>query len=298
MPLDLPHAPTRRTALALGAVGLVAALTGCSAPGSRSAAEVAAGPQASLATVRPRAATVVQQRTVRLTGRNLAGVHTVEFGDQSARVLSRTATSLTVSAPAASDYQPGVVPVVLKAANGSVIAVNRSGYEYTVAGGVAAQLTYALAHWDNYNTAQYGDLNPDGGDCANFVSQTLIARGWQMNDDWYNDDAGSDVSDAWGYVPSMDEYFSDQADTLGLTQLSFDQGDRRKVALGDVAVFYWGDDTIPDHVEIVDRITHQRDGVTRIALASHNDDYAFRDLDDTITNEHPGSTGHFWHLTQ
>jgi hypothetical protein len=38
-------------------------------------------------------------------------------------------------------------------------------------------------------------------------------------------------------------------------------------------------------------------GQIKVGLASHNDDFDFRDLDQTITVTHPGASVHFWHLT-
>ncbi|MEO7018517.1 MAG: amidase domain-containing protein, partial [Leifsonia sp.] len=101
-----------------------------------------------------------------------------------------------------------------------------TGTTQAAAANTAMQLAYAMAHWNAYNTAEYGDLNPVGGDCANFVSQTLIARGWKMNSQWYNHHAAADWSPAWGYVPAMNSYFRVNAAQLGLTKYSFDQRDK------------------------------------------------------------------------
>ncbi|MHA7984506.1 amidase domain-containing protein [Rathayibacter sp. CAU 1779] len=267
------------------------------------AAQRSAVPKAS-ATVKPAVSTIAPAQTsvlgqqVTIHGVGLQGVEQVTFGDTTVAVSSASADKVVAIAPAAANYQPGSVAVSLLGRGGSVLATKPNALQYTSAGGVAAQMQYALQHWNSYNTAEYGDLNPDGGDCANFVSQTLIARGWTMNDDWYNHDAASSWSPAWGYVPAMDQYFSDNASSLGLEKLDFaSQADRAKVALGDVAIFFWGDDTSPDHTQVVDKI-EVVDGQYKISMASHNDDYDYRDLDTTITTQHPGSTGHFWHLTR
>ena len=291
-----------RMAVLAAAAASALVLTGCTAHTSGTAADAKPAAQAtatvspSVASVSPAQASVVGQK-VTITGTDLQNVKTVAFGSANVRVLSASSDKVVAQAPAAANYQPGTVGLKLISKTGKTIATKPNALEYTAAGGVASQLEYALAHWQNYNTAQYGDLNPDGGDCANFVSQTLIARGWTMNDDWYNHEAGDDWSSAWGYVPAMDDYFAENADSLGLQELSFSQADRAKVALGDVAVFDWDGDGSPDHVEVVDRIT-KVNGQYKIELASHNDDYAYRDLDETITTQHPGATGHFWHLTR
>jgi hypothetical protein len=287
------------------AVSAVAALTlvGCAATAPTSAASHETAKPA-VVSVSPSIASVSQQRTVTITGRDLSQVKTVEFGSIPAKVRAvdsragdggGSAATIKVTAPPAADFQSGPVTITLKNAKGKVLAAKDDVYSYAAKTGVDKQLQYAMTYWQNYNTAQYGDLNSVGGDCANFVSQTLVARGWPMTDEWYNHDAAADWSPAWGYVPAMDEYFAQNAAQLGLQELSFDQRD--KVALGDVAIFDWDNDGSPDHTQIVTAIK-KVNGVIKIEMASHNDDGPYRDLDELITQQHPGATGHFWHLTR
>jgi hypothetical protein len=290
--------PGARGAVVAAVAASLLVLTGCTAPHAQTtpAADHTAQASPSVTAVSPAQASVVGQK-VTITGSDLQNVKRVTFGSTSVSVISASQGKVVAQAPAAANYQPSTVNLKLVGQSGKTLVSKPDALEYTAAGGVAAQMQYALAHWQNYNTAQYGDLNSVGGDCANFVSQTLIARGWTMNDDWYNHGAASDWSPAWGYVPAMDDYFAENAAGLGLEKLDFSQASRAKVALGDIAVFDWDADGSPDHVEVVDRIT-KVDGQYKIDLASHNDDYAYRDLDDTITTQHPGATGHFWHLTR
>ncbi|NNC12809.1 amidase domain-containing protein [Planctomonas sp. JC2975] len=162
---------------------------------------------------------------------------------------------------------------------------------------IAKQYDYAMAHWNDYNTKVYGDLNPVGGDCANFVSQTLIARGWKMNDQWYNHDAAADWSPAWGYVPAMDNYFAANAKTLGLTEYPLDK--RSKIAVGDIVVFSWEGTDSYDHVEIVSKVIDTTvDGKKHIEIkmAGHNKDTKYRDLDYVVDTEYKQASGHFWHV--
>jgi hypothetical protein len=164
--------------------------------------------------------------------------------------------------------------------------------------GVTAQLAYATAHWDEKNNATYGNLDSVGGDCANFVSQTLIARGWKMDGTWYNH-GPSNWSAAWGYVPSMDNYMHSISGKIGLQYLNASQ--RSKYAVGDIVIFSWegasNADSSQDHVEMISETTNQGGQVT-VKLASHNNYGLYRDLDSQITTEHPGATFHVWHLTQ
>jgi hypothetical protein len=292
----------RSTAVVAAGVAALLTLAGCSTPAPASdpsAAAVQVKP--SVASVTPTTASVSQQRTVTITGRDLSQVKTVEFGSVPAKVravdspAAGSTATIKVTAPPAVDFQSGPVTITLKNAKGKVVAAKDDVYSYAAKTGVDKQLQYAMTYWQNYNTAQYGDLNSVGGDCANFVSQTLVARGWPMTDEWYNHDAAADWSPAWGYVPAMDEYFAQNAAQLGLQELSFDQRD--KVALGDVAIFDWDNDGSPDHTQIVTAIK-KVNGVIKIEMASHNDDGPYRDLDELITQQHPGAIGHFWHLTR
>ncbi|MHA5051244.1 amidase domain-containing protein [Streptomyces sp. SD15] len=69
----------------------------------------------------------------------------------------------------------------------------------------AAMATYAEKYWKNYNPA-YRKFNSVGGDCTNFVSQSLLAGGWQPistvtpeeYDTWYY--VANGQSDSWAGV--------------------------------------------------------------------------------------------------
>ncbi|MFE2928936.1 amidase domain-containing protein [Streptomyces goshikiensis] len=70
-----------------------------------------------------------------------------------------------------------------------------TGYDY------AAMAAYAEKYWKNYNPA-YRTFNGGGGDCTNFISQSLKAGGWQnvsgttsdYRNWWYS---GSQQTDSW-----------------------------------------------------------------------------------------------------
>lgn len=282
------------------AAALLIALSGCSSAPVADA--VAPSPVTSSAPALPASATLASTTgsvtggaSVVIRGHGLDDVAAVSFGGVSAPVTKVSDRRVTVKVPAAPDYQPTAVAVKLLDGSGDRIVTAKNDFTYTASTPVARQLAYALTYWKNYNEAEYGNLNPVGGDCANFVSQSLIARGWRMNATWYNHDAGASWSPAWGYVPAMDDYFAANAKQLGLVRLNSDQRD--KVALGDIGIFDWSGTGSRDHVQIVTAIEHV-DGKIEIKFASHNDDYAFRDLDNTITVQHPGAAMHFWHLTK
>ncbi|NUU13544.1 CHAP domain-containing protein [Curtobacterium pusillum] len=172
---------------------------------------------------------------------------------------------------------------------GSAIATTTLAYAALT--DVDRQLEYAMAHWKDYNTAEYGTMNPIGGDCANYVSQTLIARGWKQRSDWYNRDAGAAHSATWTYCPTMDPWLTANAAEFGLTRRSLDERD--KVKVGDIVFYDWNDNDSPDHTTIVSEVFTEPDGTIRIKSASHNQDGPYRDLDEMITVQHPGGTAWF-----
>jgi hypothetical protein len=185
--------------------------------------------------------------------------------------------SVTAVAPAALHYQPADAAIVVASGDETVEQTAPLSFAYAVETGVDAQMQYALKHWKDYNSADWGNLNSVGGDCANFVSQTLIQRGW---------------SPAWGYVPAMDKWFASEGGP-DVTRLSLEQ--REQVKVGDVGIFDWNLNDIPDHVMLVSSVKVV-DGVTKIAFASHNLDGDYRDLDEVITVEHPGANAWFWSI--
>ncbi|EPR77455.1 hypothetical protein ADILRU_0154 [Leifsonia rubra CMS 76R] len=200
--------------------------------------------------------------------------------------------SLTVTVPASTDYQPATVTVEVIAAATPVPSSAALEYTYAASSPVDSQMQYVMAHWNNYNAEEFGDLNPVGGDCANFASQSLIKRGWTMTDSWFNFDAGGNWGSAWGYVPSFETWLTANPQ-LGASKLSFDE--RSKVKVGDLAVFDWNNNDYLDHIQVVSAVTTV-DGVTTIKMVGHNLDTNYRDLDETITVDHPGATGHFWSI--
>ncbi|WP_267424216.1 MULTISPECIES: amidase domain-containing protein [unclassified Curtobacterium] len=162
---------------------------------------------------------------------------------------------------------------------------------YATLTAVDRQLEYAMRHWKDYNLAEYGTMNPIGGDCANYVNQTLVARGWKQRADWYNRSGGAAHSATWTYCPTMDPWLDANAATFGLTRRSLDERD--KVKVGDIVFFDWNHNDSPDHTTIVSEVFTEPDGTIRIKSASHNQDGPYRDLDEMITVQHPGGTAWF-----
>jgi len=231
--------------------------------------------------------------TIVIAGAALSADTRVIFGEVPAvAVEPHESGGLSVTVPAARDFQPSTVSVEVIADAETVAPAETLEYTYEVQSDVDRQMQYLMTHWNDYNVAEFGDLNSVGGDCANFVSQSLLMRGWQMTEEWFSYDAGSDWSGAWGYVPSFENWLNANPE-LGATELSFDERDQVKV--GDLVVFDWNDNDYLDHIQVVSAVTTV-DGEITIHMVGHNLDSNYRDLDETITVDHPGATGHFWSI--
>jgi len=155
---------------------------------------------------------------------------------------------------------------------------------------VQAQLDYALTYWSDYNTADYGVV--DGNDCVNFTSQSLVARGWAMDEDWYTSGTGSDFDFSSPWVSST-AFMNYLADSGRATALTDDQRDQ--VKLGDVVQFDWDNSGDRDHTAIVSRIEGSGDDIV-IYYAGHTDDSDYLSVDFAITEKHPGGTAYYWSI--
>ena len=290
----------RRVGVAAAALGIVAALialvvvaTAALRGPSTSQQDDSASAVAEVHSVSAATGSLSGGESIIVTGTALDSVSAVTFGGVPASDLQLSDSgSLTVIVPASTDFQPATVVVEIMADAEVLSSEAALDYTYEASNAVDNQMQYLMMHWNDYNTAEYGDLNSVGGDCANFASQSLLERGWTMTDDWFSYDAGADWSGAWGYVPSFENWLTANPE-LGATELSFDE--REQVKVGDLVVFDWNDNDFLDHIQVVSSVTIV-DGVTKIQMVGHNLDSNYRDLDETITVDHPDATGHFWSI--
>jgi hypothetical protein len=289
----------RRSILAAAlAVPVTAALAACTRqePAPRATAgagadgePAAAAPSPAVASVEPAALSVSGGQTVTLAGTGLAAATAVMFAGTPGTDLQVAGDgSVTVVAPRSADYEDRAVDVQVMAGDAALTTATAA---YAAQTPVDRQLQYALAHWDAYNLAEYGDFNPSGGDCVNFVSQTLIQRGWEMTNEWHNRGGGSDWTYEWIHVPTFDRWLTANAAALGITRLELADRDRLKV--GDIVIFDWNRNASADHTQIISAI-EPKDGGNVVKMVGHNLDNDYRDLDETITTEHPGAQVHFW----
>jgi hypothetical protein len=239
-------------------------------------------------TISPSSGSLLGGETITFTGTGLTDVSSVVFGGVAAAPVAAAENQLQVVAPAAVDYAVGAVSVTAASAEGEVIA-SAADYDYQVVTAVDAQMQYAFAHWQDYN--EVWGVFPDN-DCGNFVNQTLVARGWVQNDEWFSDWATTgDFSYSWARGPAMDEYFASQTDKA--TRLSLEQRDQVKV--GDVVMFDWDParKNGVDHTMLVSKVDPASGA---ISLAGHTIDAQYRDLDHAITVENPGATAWFYSI--
>ncbi|GMA29254.1 amidase domain-containing protein [Arenivirga flava] len=167
-------------------------------------------------------------------------------------------------------------------------APSASAPPHSTGGSVSAQIDYLLRHAYDYNTAEWGDYNPSGGDCANFVSQGLLQRGIPMDSTWRSGGPGQ-ASTAWVYVPAMDRWLAGK----GYERLGLDQLDRLKV--GDVGIFDWEPNGSGNHTMTVSRIEQGADGPI-VYFVSHNRDGEYRELRHVIEVEWPGANAWFYSI--
>ncbi|RFA17333.1 hypothetical protein B7R21_00940 [Subtercola boreus] len=229
---------------------------------------------------------------VSLTGSGLADVVGVTVGGAAATSLAVDGTgAVSFLTPAAVDYQPAAAAIALAFRDGTSLDAG-TPFAYQAVTAVDRQLQYAFTYWQDYNLAQWSRFSDN--DCGNFVNQTLLARGWQQNSDWYSDYATTgDYSLSWIRGNEMDDYLNSRDDTTRL-ELS----ERASVKVGDVVMFDWDpeNDNGVDHTMLVSRVDLNPDGTNAIKLVGHTLDAQYRDLDGAITIENPGGTAHFYSI--
>ena len=133
--------------------------------------------------------------------------------------------------------------------------VNRSSFK-----NVMTQIDYAKAHYKNPNKEVFGDLG--GTDCVNFVSQTLLARGWKLNKDWTYKDG---YSRAWISSTGFRDYLRAHPELA--TELTWDQ--RKDVVPGDVVQFDWDNSGDRDHTTVISGYTIIN-GKRELYVSSHS----------------------------
>lgn len=158
-------------------------------------------------------------------------------------------------------------------------------------GDVAAQMSYLHRYVTAYNSAEWGDYNRYGGDCTNFASQGLIARGWHTDGTWYSKGAMWTVSKPWIATAPMAAYF----DGLGLSYST--EADLDRVRVGDIGLFNWGETGAGmDHTMTVSKVEYVPGGPPTVYFIGHNSDAEYRELNTALYVEHENSTVRIYHI--
>lgn len=156
---------------------------------------------------------------------------------------------------------------------------------------VTDEIAYAKAHYKKPNTPKFGNLG--GTDCVNFVSQTLLARGWKMNGDWSasSDMLGMHYTRPWISSTGFHDYLAGHPELA--TAISWEQRD--KVSVGDVVQFDWDASGDRDHTAIISGIIGT--GPDRVLLLSSHSPAAFDwPITDALAEHGSATKVYFWHL--
>lgn len=134
----------------------------------------------------------------------------------------------------------------------------------------AAAVRYALRHWNNPNPNFANlDMTGSGGDCANFVSQCLLAGGWPpdyresaFGREWWYRRVGTERFDenhddwwscSWAVADAHLRYF--RANHGQVLILSANARLARLLRRGDVVYYDWDGDGVFTHSAIVTGFT-------------------------------------------
>jgi len=151
---------------------------------------------------------------------------------------------------------------------------------------VVSQLEYAKSHYKNPNKDTFGDLG--GVDCVNFVSQTLLARGWNLNMDWTYKDG---YSRAWISSTGFRDYLRMHPELA--TENTWDKSE--KLEVGDVVQFDWDNSGDRDHTAIVSGFT-TINGSKEVLLASHSPAAFDWSITDVLAQNDDRTVVYFWQI--
>ncbi|WP_308798516.1 amidase domain-containing protein [Agromyces silvae] len=254
---------------------------------------------------------------VTVTGERLDRITQVAVGGAPAPIVESSADHVTFAVPATADTALGATAVTFADAAGTapdiqtdasgstasvasaadpanVTAVTGAGADagagaltltYTTDPLIDAQVAYVLTYWSSYNTAEFPVIS--GYDCANFASQSLLARGWTMDAGWNLDRASGAMTPSWASSTALRDYLRTRTDRA--TELTDAQRDQVKV--GDIAQFDWDDSGDRDHTAVVTRV-ERTDAGTKVWVGGHTKDADYWDVDTALATG-GGSVSYF-----
>jgi hypothetical protein len=217
-------------------------------------------------------------RTVTLTGTNLLNLAGVQVaGTPVTGLVVQSPTTARFVLPNAVDYQAKVAKVTLTARSDRTVRPTPLTFTYKVTSRLDRQMAYAFQKWNVSSNSTFGYLS--GNDCANFASQTLLARGWARSPQWFNYGVGR-WSATWVSSTALSTWLKKRPDLA--THLTYAQRDQ--VAVGDVVQFRWPGHAKSysawDHTGIVSKVVVLPNGRHDVYYVAH-----------TLNRQYGGSTG-------
>jgi hypothetical protein len=231
-----------------------------------------------IATVNKHVGHTTGSRTATITGSQLLNLSSVRInGVVMPNLVVQSATRATFTIPSAIDYQPRLAAITTTAWSDARVRPTGLTFQYMVTSRLDKQMAYAFKYWNVYSNATFGYLA--GSDCANFASQTLLARGWKRSSQWFDYGAGN-WSGTWVSSTAMSTWLKKRTDLA--THLTYSQRD--SVVVGDVVQFRWPGHSKKysswDHTGIVSKVVVLPNGRHDIYYTSH-----------TLNRQYGGSTG-------
>ena len=169
---------------------------------------------------------------------------------------------------------------VLVASTKIVVVTPKPARKFVGNSSVKAQLAYIDTHWLTRENSRYAYV--PNNDCANFVSQTLVARGLKQTKLW--NQSKKVATPPFVFATALRTYL---LKLKGFKELPDSQ--REKVKIGDIAMFDWNNSGDKDHVGIVNLIQKMPDGSIKIYIAQHTLHRYYRSVDWFITVRHPNA---------
>lgn len=152
--------------------------------------------------------------------------------------LSKISSFLLTSALALTAVPVGLTTVLATSRDAEADSSKYPPYTYNVDAAVAYADAYALSR-----NPEYRDFSGEGGNCANFVSQCLLAGGFPRTDDWEKKYSFTgDFHIPWYYANEHYLYFKQFGTAEKATSSNIQRGD---------PVYYdWNSDGRIDHVSL------------------------------------------------
>jgi Putative amidase domain len=202
----------------------------------------------------------------------------------------------------AATFQPGVARIALvSASDGSTVATPLT-FTYSVGNRTDRQMQYAFTNWGLTSSRRFGYI--PFNDCANFASQTLLARGWKPSSTWFNQGSstgtatGRPVASAtWVSSTALSNWLATRKDLA--TRLGYAQRDLAVV--GDVVQFNWDSKANPGnvwlHTAVVSKVVVLPNGRHDVYYVAHTNNSQYGGSTDWFAAHMTKNLRiQFWHL--